>query len=132
MAVGNALHSSRKAPNIALVAPHWARSPGSNEFLRICAAGLWQKQHNAALKFSVFVPDGSRFQTLRRHLAPWKRGLRSRHRDDSLDGSALPLFNIRGAKGPIEGHVHPSKPINRSMYGRAKFDLLRLRVVNAE
>lgn len=32
--------------------------------------------------------------------------------------------------GPVEGHVHRLKLIKRSMYGRAKFDLLRLRVVN--
>lgn len=33
--------------------------------------------------------------------------------------------------GPVEGHIHRLKLIKRSMYGRAKFDLLRLRVVNA-
>ncbi len=33
--------------------------------------------------------------------------------------------------GPVEGHVHRLKLIKRSMYGRANFDLLRLRVVNA-
>jgi transposase len=36
------------------------------------------------------------------------------------------------SNGPVEGHVHRLKLIKRSMYGRAKFDLLRLRVVNAE
>jgi transposase len=30
----------------------------------------------------------------------------------------------------VEGHVHRLKLIKRSMYGRAKFDLLRLRVLN--
>jgi len=35
------------------------------------------------------------------------------------------------SNGPVEGHVHRLKLIKRSMYGRAKFDLLRLRVVNA-
>jgi transposase len=36
------------------------------------------------------------------------------------------------SNGPVEGHVHRLKLIKRSMYGRAKFDLLRLRVLNAE
>jgi transposase len=35
------------------------------------------------------------------------------------------------SNGPVEGHVHRLKPIKRSMYGRANFDLLRLRVVSA-
>jgi transposase len=35
------------------------------------------------------------------------------------------------SNGPVEGHVHRLKLIKRSMYGRANFDLLRLRVVNA-
>jgi transposase len=35
------------------------------------------------------------------------------------------------SNGPVEGHVHRLKPIKRSMYGRANFDLLRLRVVMA-
>jgi transposase len=34
--------------------------------------------------------------------------------------------------GPAEGHVHRLKLIKRSTYGSAKFDLLRLRVVNAD
>ena len=34
------------------------------------------------------------------------------------------------SNGPVEGHVHRLKLIKRSMYGRAKFDLLRLRVVH--
>ncbi len=33
--------------------------------------------------------------------------------------------------GPVEGHVNRLKLIKRSMYGRAKFDLLRLRVLAA-
>ena len=36
------------------------------------------------------------------------------------------------SNGPVEGHVHRLKLIKRSMYGRAKFDLLRLRVVNTD
>lgn len=35
------------------------------------------------------------------------------------------------SNGPVEGHVHRLKLIKRSMYGRAGFDLLRLRVLHA-
>jgi transposase len=35
------------------------------------------------------------------------------------------------SNGPVEGQIHRLKLIKRSMYGRAKFDLLRLRVVLA-
>ncbi len=35
------------------------------------------------------------------------------------------------SNGPLEGNVHRLKLIKRSMYGRANFDLLRLRVVHA-
>ena len=35
------------------------------------------------------------------------------------------------SNGPVEGHVHRLKLIKRAMYGRANFDLLRLRVINA-
>jgi transposase len=34
------------------------------------------------------------------------------------------------SNGPVEGHVQRLKLIKRSMYGRAKFDLLRLRVLH--
>lgn len=33
------------------------------------------------------------------------------------------------SNGPTEGHVHRLKLIKRQMYGRANFDLLRLRVL---
>ncbi len=33
--------------------------------------------------------------------------------------------------GPVEGHIHRLKLIKRQMYGRAKFDLLRIRVLQA-
>ncbi len=33
--------------------------------------------------------------------------------------------------GPVEGHINRLKLIKRSMYGRAQFDLLRLRVLQA-
>ena len=46
-------------------------------------------------------------------------------RDAVLAGLTLPWSN-----GPLEGHVNRLKLIKRSMYGRAEFDLLKLRVLH--
>jgi len=43
-----------------------------------------------------------------------------------LAGLTLPW-----STGPVEGHVNRLKLIKRSMYGRAEFDLLRLRVLHS-
>jgi transposase len=40
-------------------------------------------------------------------------------------------LRVPWSNGPVEGHVHKLKLIKRQMYGRAKFDLLRLRVLHA-
>ncbi len=48
-----------------------------------------------------------------------------RDKDAVLAGLTLPWSN-----GPTEGHVNRLKLIKRSMYGKAKFDLLRLRVLH--
>lgn len=45
--------------------------------------------------------------------------------DAVLAGLTLPW-----STGPLEGHINRLKLIKRSMYGRAKFDLLRLRVLS--
>jgi len=34
------------------------------------------------------------------------------------------------SNGMVEGHIHRLKLLKRQMYGRAGFDLLRLRVLN--
>ncbi|MHB1838977.1 MAG: transposase [Acidobacteriaceae bacterium] len=34
------------------------------------------------------------------------------------------------SNGPVEGQIHRLKLIKRFMYGRANFDLLRLRVIH--
>jgi transposase len=49
-------------------------------------------------------------------------------RDES---AVLAALRLHWSNGPVEGQVHRLKLIKRQMYGRAKFDLLRLRVVNA-
>ncbi|MCB0016176.1 MAG: transposase [Anaerolineales bacterium] len=33
------------------------------------------------------------------------------------------------SNGPVEGHVNPLKLLKRQMYGRAKLDLLKCRVM---
>jgi transposase len=43
----------------------------------------------------------------------------------------MAALNLPWSNGPVEGQVHRLKLIKRSMYGRAKFDLLRIRVINA-
>ena len=48
-----------------------------------------------------------------------------RDKDAVLAGLTLPWSN-----GPLEGQVNRLKLIKRSMYGRAGFDLLRLRVLH--
>jgi transposase len=48
-------------------------------------------------------------------------------RDEAAFQAAL---KYNWSNGAVEGNVHRLKLIKRSMYGRAKFDLLRLRVVN--
>ena len=45
-------------------------------------------------------------------------------KDAVLAGLTLPWSN-----GPLEGNVNRLKLIKRSMYGRAEFDLLKLRVL---
>jgi transposase len=58
-------------------------------------------------------------------LRTFARGLRQ---DEAAGraGIGLPWSN-----GPVEGHVNRLKVIKRSMYGRARFDLLRARVLAA-
>jgi transposase len=41
----------------------------------------------------------------------------------------LAALRLPWSNGPVEGHVHRLKLIKRQMYGRAKFDLLPLRVL---
>ncbi len=54
------------------------------------------------------------------------KGLR-RGREAVAAGLTLPY-----SSGPVEGHVNRIKTIKRQMYGRAKHDLLRLRVLLAD
>jgi transposase len=49
-------------------------------------------------------------------------------RDEAAVQAALTL---PWSTGPVEGHIHRLKLIKRQMYGRAKLDLLRIRVLHA-
>ena len=70
-------------------------------------------------------------------LAPWL----DRARTTGLRGFAQGLLSdidaVRAAlslpwsNGPVEGQINRLKLLKRQMYGRAKFDLLRSRVLHA-
>lgn len=40
-------------------------------------------------------------------------------------------FELPWSNGQTEGHIHRLKALKRQMYGRAAFDLLRIRMLNA-
>ncbi|HEY6377277.1 MAG TPA: ISL3 family transposase [Edaphobacter sp.] len=71
------------------------------------------------------LPAWANWQESARHsaLASFARHL---YRDEAAVQAAL---QYRWNNGPVEGNVHRLKLIKRSMYGRASFDLLRLRVL---
>jgi transposase len=46
------------------------------------------------------------------------------------EAAILAAMRLPWSNGQVEGQVHRLKLIKRQMYGRANFDLLRLRVVN--
>jgi len=67
---------------------------------------------------------------------PWQKVARKSHlhhfaiqlqRDEAAVRAALTL---PWSTGPVEGHIHRLKLIKRQMYGRAKLDLLRIRVLH--
>lgn len=47
------------------------------------------------------------------------------------EAAVLAALRQPWSNGPVEGNVHRLKLIKRTMYGRASFDLLRIRVVHA-
>jgi transposase len=80
-------------------------------------------------------------QLLKKHdangLAPWletaaQSELRAFARGIGRDRDAvLAAILFQWSNGQVEGQVHRRKAIKRSMYGRARFDLLRKRVLHA-
>ena len=60
-------------------------------------------------------------------------GLRSFARGLRQDEAAVRAgVTVEWSNGPVEGQVNRLKVIKRSMYGRARFDLLKARVLHAE
>lgn len=48
------------------------------------------------------------------------------------DGAAVRSgIGLDWSNGPVEGHINRLKAIKRAMFGRARFDLLRARVLAA-
>jgi transposase len=47
------------------------------------------------------------------------------------EAAVLAALQQPWSNGPVEGNIHRLKLIKRSMYGRGKFDLLRIRVIHA-
>jgi len=73
-------------------------------------ASAWRSWHQAACRSS--------FHSFARQL----------QRDEAAVRAALTL---PWSTGQVEGHIHRLKLIKRQMYGRAKLDLLRIRVLHA-
>ena len=59
--------------NLALLASDLAAWSGGNDLLRICAAGMWQKQRDFPIKFSLLLTEDSWMKAFRKRLSPWKR-----------------------------------------------------------
>jgi len=97
----------RRSPEIA------ASATVAQEFFRIV-----QQRDIAAWPKWCDLARGTPLASFAKHLC----------RDEAAVRAAL---EHAWSNGPVEGNVHRLKLIKRSMYGRAKFDLLRLRVVNA-
>jgi transposase len=70
-------------------------------------------------------------------LEPWLEAAQGSPLRDFADGLRRDLPAVRAAltlawsTGPVEGHITRLKLLKRQMYGRAKFDLLRQRVLSA-
>ncbi len=68
-------------------------------------------------------------------LEPWLEAARGSALGGFADGLRRDLPAVRAAltapwsTGPVEGHITRLKLLKRQMYGRAKFDLLRQRVL---
>jgi transposase len=97
----------RASPEIAEVA---CTARGLFEIIRKRDAAAWSAWLDGAEKSSY-----ARFA---RHL----------RRDQDAVAAALQL---PWSNGMVEGQIHRLKLIKRQMYGRASFDLLRLRVLNS-
>jgi transposase len=100
-----------------------------------------EELYRASPEIAALAHPGREFFRLvrGRDLAVWPQW-RERAKHTALRGFASSLLRDQHAveaaltlpwsNGPVEGHVHRLKLIKRQMYGRASFDLLRLRVLH--
>ena len=100
--------------------------PGSDEVAAALALGdefaeLVRKRSPGTLSDWLVRGEASSNPELRR----FAEGIR---RDEA---AVLAAVTGTWSNGPVEGHVNRLKTIQRQMYGRAGFVLLRARVVNA-
>ena len=84
-------------------------------------AALIRKQSQSTLRDWLAKAEFSMCPEVRQ----FAKGIR---RDEA---AVLTALTEPWSNGPVEGHVNRLKTIKRQMYGRAGFELLRARVLNA-
>jgi transposase len=95
------------------------QSPAIADATNIAEAFVRLIREHDASQFDAWI-EKARESELKR----FAMGIEEEH--DSVKAALeLPWSN-----GPVEGHVHRLKSIKRQMYGRANFDLLRIRVLH--
>jgi transposase len=97
--------------------------------------GLIREAAESLERFSTIVRDRSPqgltdwFAEAGRSAVPEIRSFAQRLRQD--EAAVRSGVTLEWSNGPVEGHINRLKVIKRSMYGRARFDLLRARVLAA-
>jgi transposase len=111
-----------------ILTPSESGRPYLEELYRLCpeiAIATGVAQEFLRIVKQRDLPAWARWREAARHtpLASFARHL---CRDEAAVMAAL---EHKWSNGPVEGNVHRLKLIKRSIYGRASFDLLRLRVL---
>jgi glycosyltransferase involved in cell wall biosynthesis len=92
MSAGSPVHTPvQRSLKIALVAGSLAQWGGGNDFLRLCAAALWQKQKSLPITFSLLLADERPPNSLRRYLSPWKRMLAQWRQGEAVHYTRYPF-----------------------------------------
>jgi transposase len=144
-----AMEAARAEPARAL--PSW-RVPSSRRAAHLLtteAASLRQSDRRFVVALAALSPDireaadlANGFARLVRErnaggLAPWLDRARATGLRRFAEGLSSDIDAVRAAlslpwsNGPAEGQINRLKLLKRQMYGRAKFDLLRSRVLHA-
>ncbi len=66
---------------------------------------------------------------LKLRTSPWRRD--SSQMASDKPGAVQTALTLEWSTGPVEGRITKLKLVKRQMYGRARFDLLRQRVLAA-